>query len=77
MRNSPPAEDPITPTAQMSNGPYYYDSPSRVYGEEPGYSLDQVAGIYPDDLYTGPVFSQQAMPKFAGGMEYGSWVTTE
>lgn len=77
MRNSPPAEDPITPTAQMSNGPYYYDSPSLVYGEEPGYSLDQVSGVYPSDLYTGPVFSHQALPKFGGGVEYSNWVTSE
>lgn len=78
-RNSPPMEDPITPTAQLSSGPYYYAGPSHGYNDmdKPQYSLDQVQGVYEGDLYSGPVFSQHAMPKFGAEEVYGSWVTTE
>lgn len=84
MRNSPPMDDPITPTASIVNGPYYgYSGSSHGCYEdpivEPEYRLQDVQGMYPDDLYHNePIFSHHAMPKYgANGLEYNAWVTTD
>lgn len=82
-RNSPPMEDPITPTANMANGPYY--DPVGANYDDMGhqYRLEDVQGVHDDhDLYNQPIFSQHAMPKYGanGQLDYNAWtqgVTTE
>lgn len=82
-RNSPPMEDPITPTANMANGPYYHEQVGANYEDmEHQYRLEDVQGVYEEDMYNQPIFSQHAMPKYGanGQLDYNSWtqgVTTE